>query len=126
MCISVRAAVDRFAPAGEDLLVAHQVALGAAQVGAERAEHAAVDADVRRVQMRVDVVVGAVAVLPLADQVGQLAHFGQRHVGPIEELPVVERQAARRPRPCRESSSSVGSVDVRIIGGSIEEMVTAE
>ena len=86
------AAVDRFLPAGQDLLVAHQVALRVVQVGAKRAKHAAIDADVRGVQMRVDVVVGAIAVLALADQVGQLAHVVQRHVGPVQKQPVVERQ----------------------------------
>ena len=92
MCISVQPAVDRLAPAGEDLLVAHRVALRVAQVGAERAERAAIDADVRRVEVRVDVVVGDVAVLPLADQVRQLAHFRQRHVGPLEHEAIVERE----------------------------------
>ena len=57
------AVVDRFAAAGQDLLVAHRVPLRVAQVGAERAERAAIHADVRRVQMRVDVVVGEVAVV---------------------------------------------------------------
>ena len=86
------AVVDRLGPAGEDLLVAHHVALRVAQVGAERAEHAAVDADVRRVEVRVDVVVGDVAVLPLADEIGQLAQLRQRHVGPLEHEAVVERE----------------------------------
>ncbi len=86
------AVLDRLGAAGEDLLVAHHVALRVAQVGAERAEHAAIDADVRGVEVRVDVVVGEVAVLALADEVGQLAEFGQRHVGPLEHEAVVERQ----------------------------------
>ena len=92
MCISVQPLSTASLAAGEDLLVAHHVALRVAQVGAERAEHAAIDADVGRVEVRVDVVVGEVAVLPLADQVGQLADFGQRHVGPLENEAVVERQ----------------------------------
>ena len=92
MCISVQPFVDRFAAAGEDLLVAHHVALGVAQVGAKRAEGAAIDADVRRVQVRVDVVVGDVAVLPLADEVGQLADFVQRHIRAFEDEAVVERE----------------------------------
>ena len=87
-----RAAIDRFLPASQNLLVGHQIALGAAQVGAKRAEDAAIDADVRRIQMRVDVVIGGVAVLPLADQVGQLADFVQRHLGLVEQQAVVERQ----------------------------------
>src|SRR5882724_10971889 len=42
-----------FGAAGEDLLVAHGVALGLAEVRAEGAEHAAINADVGRVEMRV-------------------------------------------------------------------------
>ncbi len=42
------AGVDRFLTARENLLVAHQVALGFAQVGAKRAENAAVHAHVGR------------------------------------------------------------------------------
>ena len=42
--------------------------------------------------MRVDVVVGDVAVLPLADQIGQLADLVQRHRRAVEKQPVVERQ----------------------------------
>src|SRR5262245_10307781 len=57
----------------EDLLIAHHVALRRPEVGAEGTEGAAVDADVGRVEMRVDVVIGEVAVLALADNVGQLA-----------------------------------------------------
>ena len=86
------AVVDRLLPAGEDLLVVHQVALGVAQVGAKRTERAAIHAHVRGVEVRVDVVVGRVAVLPLADQIGQLADFGQRRIVAVERQPVVERQ----------------------------------
>ena len=86
------AGLRRLGPTGEDLLVAHHVALRVPQVGAERAERAAVDADVRRVEVRVDVVVGRVAVLPLADEVRQLAHFRQRHLGRFEHEAIVERE----------------------------------
>ena len=89
------AVVDRFLPASQDLLVAHHVALGVAQVGAERAERAAIDADVGRVQVRVDVVVREVAVLPLADDVGELADFVERSGGVVEQQPVLE--ASRSP-----------------------------
>ena len=61
----------------EDLLVGHDVALRALQVGPEGAEGAAVDADVGRVEVRVDVVIGEVAVLALADEVGQFAEREQ-------------------------------------------------
>ena len=91
--VHLRAAVlDRLGPAGEDLLVAHDVALGIAQIGAKRAEHAAVHAHVRRIEVRVDVVVGGVAVLALANEVGQLAELGQRHVEPLEHEAILERQ----------------------------------
>ena len=101
MCISVQPLSTASWPAGEDLLVAHHVALGVAQVGAERTERAAIDADVRRVEVRVDVVVGDVAVLPLADEVGQLADFVQRHVGLVRGTGRRRATAARRLRPCR-------------------------
>ncbi len=55
----------------EDLLIAHDVALLALQVGPEGAEGAAVDTDIGRVEVGVDVVVGEVAVLALADEIGQ-------------------------------------------------------
>ena len=75
----------------QDLLVGHDVALFAAQVGAESAEGAAVDADVGRIEVRVDVVIGEIAVLALADDVGQFAEREQ--VGAlVKENAVVEGQ----------------------------------
>jgi hypothetical protein len=64
----------------------------APQVGPERTEGAAIDADVGRVEVGVDVVVGRVAVLPLADQIRQLAQFRQRHLGRFEHEAIVERE----------------------------------
>ena len=84
------AGVDGFLAASQNLLVAHQVAFGFAQVGPERAKNAAVDADIRRIQVRVDVVVGEVAVLPLAHQVGQLADLVQMHFGREQQHAVVQ------------------------------------
>ncbi len=86
------AVLDRLAAALQDLLVAHHVPFRVAQIGAESAEDAAVDADVRRIQMRIDVVIREVAVLALADDVGQFAQGVQVDFGPIQEQPVVERQ----------------------------------
>jgi thiol-disulfide isomerase/thioredoxin len=63
-----------------------------AQIRAKRAEHAAIDAYVGRVEVRVDVVVGEVAVLPIADEVGQLAHLRQRHIRPFQHKPILERK----------------------------------
>ncbi len=77
---------------GKDLLVAHQVAARIFEIGAKGAEHAAIHAHVRGIQMRVDVVVGDAAVLALAHQVGQFAHGAERSLGPIEKQSVVERQ----------------------------------
>jgi hypothetical protein len=70
-----RARVDRLLAAGEDLLVAHHVAAGLAEIGPEGAERAAVDADIRGIEVGVDVVPAEVAVLPLPDEVGQFAQF---------------------------------------------------
>jgi len=64
-----------------------------AEIGAKRAEDAAVHADVRGVQVRVDVVVADVAVLPLADEVGQLAEFVEMDFRLVEEDAVVEGEA---------------------------------
>ncbi len=86
------AGIDRFLPASQNLLVAHQVAFGFAQIGAKRAENAAVHAHVRGIQVRVDVVVGEVAVLPLAHQVGQFADVVQMHLGRKQQQAVVHVQ----------------------------------
>ncbi len=91
MCSSVAPRADGLGRALQDLLVGHDVAFRALQVGPERAEGAAVDADVGRVEMRVDVVIGDVAVLALADEVGQFAEREQ--VGLFhQEHAVVEGQ----------------------------------
>ena len=45
-----------FGGARDDLLVAHDVAFGAFQIGAKCAKHATINANVRRVKVRVDVV----------------------------------------------------------------------
>jgi hypothetical protein len=71
------AILDRLAAPLEHLKVAHHVSLGIAQIAAERTKHAAIDANVRGVQMRVDVVISDIAVLPLAHQIGELADFVQ-------------------------------------------------
>ena len=54
-----------------DLVVGHHVGAFFVEVGPERAEIALVDADVGRIDVRVDVVVAEIAVVPLAHQVGQ-------------------------------------------------------
>ena len=77
----------------ENLFVAHQVPARVLQIGTKRAEDAAIDADVRRVQMRVDVVIRIVAIDPLADDVGQRAKLVEIDLGRIEMQPVVERES---------------------------------
>ena len=98
-----RAGLDRFLAAGEDLFVAHHVAAGIAEVGTEGAERAPVDADVRGIEVGVDVVPAEVAILPLADEVGQFAQFVQieplvpEHLGfrRIEAFPGLDLLADR-------------------------------
>ncbi len=67
--------IDCLLAASKDLLVAHRVPLGAAEIGAERTEGTAIDADVRWIEVRVDVVVAGVAADSLADHVRQEANF---------------------------------------------------
>ena len=89
------ASVDRFFAPGKDLLRLHHVATGVAEIGPEGTKRAAVDADVRGVEVGVDVVVAGVAVLPLADKVGKLTELVEidplipQHLrlGGIEALP---------------------------------------
>src|SRR5205823_11760811 len=61
----------------QNLLVAHDIPLRALQVRAESAENAAVNADVGGVDVRIDIVIAEVAVLPLANEVGQLTKCEQ-------------------------------------------------
>ena len=68
-----RASIVRGTGAFENLRPVHDVGAGVVEVGPERAKVALVDADVRRVDMRVDVVIAKLAVVPFADEVGHLA-----------------------------------------------------
>ena len=68
------AVIVGFLPSSDDLFVTHRVTLGVSQIGAKRAETAAIDANVRWVQVGVDVVVTHIAIDLLAFPVGQLAH----------------------------------------------------
>ncbi len=108
MCISVQPLSTASRPASENLLVAHQVAFVATQIGPKRTEHAAINADVGRVQVRVDVVVRGVAVDPLAHQVGQFADFVPIGVSGDTDTGRRRTSAARRREPCanRESVNS--------------------
>src|SRR5207237_1072534 len=62
------------------------------QIGAEGAEGAAVDADVGRVEVLVDVVKRALAVFAFADEVGQFAEREEVGVG-VELKPILRREA---------------------------------
>ena len=75
----------------DDLVAVHHVGPVFAQVSAERTEVARVYADVGRVDVRVDVVVRKVTVVPLAYQVGHRAQRKQV-VRRLERQPVVEAQ----------------------------------
>ena len=72
-------------------LVGEFVGLFRLQVGTKRAKRAAIDTNVRGVQVDVGVVVGEIAVLTLADDIGQTAE--REHVDVfVEEHPLVERE----------------------------------
>ncbi len=83
--------IRRFLATCDDLLVRHRITLGVTQIATERTEPAAIDADVGRIQMRVDVEVADVAIHSLANLVCQLAKFLQRHVGLVHEQTIVQR-----------------------------------
>ena len=76
----------------ENLLITHRVAFGRAKIGTKRAKRAAIDADVRGIQVRVDVVVRGVAVLSLANNVGQRADLVQRRRGLVKEQTVLKAE----------------------------------
>ena len=84
----------RFLPTSQNLLVGHHIPFGIAKVGAKGAEPAAVDANVGRIEVGVDVVVSDVAIDPLAYHVRQLADFVQANLWGIEKNPLVEIQAS--------------------------------
>src|SRR6516225_5517335 len=86
-----RAAALGFAGTVKDLLVRHYVALLALQVGPKRAKDAAIDADVGRIQVRVDVVVRSVAVLALANHIREFAEREEIDLL-FEEEAVIERE----------------------------------
>ena len=104
---------------GQNLLVAHHVAALVAQVGPEGAERAAVDAHVRGVQVRVDVVVADVAVFPLADEVREFAEFvevdpfvpqrfGLGRIKPLSGLHLLADRVERRCYGTNHEGSSAG------------------
>ena len=86
-----RAGPRGFEHAFANHLVAEFVRLGSFQVRTKRAERAAIDADVRRIEMDVGVVEREVAVLPLANDVCQTAQ-GQDVDLFVEKNSLVERQ----------------------------------
>ena len=83
---------ESLAPASENLLVAHRISPLVAQVGPKRAERTPIDADIGRVEVCIDIEIRPIAVFPFANQIGQLANFVERRLGPIENKPVVKRQ----------------------------------
>ena len=84
--------VRRFLATSDDLFVRHHVAFVAAKIRTERAKVATVNADVGRVQVSVNVVVGRVAIFSLAHQVGQLAQVVHRHRRVVHQQAVVHTQ----------------------------------
>ena len=72
--------IDRFLAPSQDLLVIHHVSFGISQIRSKSTKRAPIDTDVGGIQVRIDVVVGQIAVKPLADQIGQLPDVVQRHL----------------------------------------------
>ena len=92
------AGLGRLAAVREQLVASHHVtpgipALVFATVGAQRA---AEDANVGRIDVQIEVVVGDVAILAAANRVGQLAHGVQIDLGREKELAVGRREPLAR------------------------------
>ena len=99
------AVFGRLSAPGENLLVGHQERLLVARLATIGAELAAIEADVRRVEVGVEVVVDDVAVLPAADLVGQFAQPVEVDIRAEQEDAFFGREAGRR----RGSSCSIWS-----------------
>ena len=84
------AVFERLFASLQDLLVVHRIPFVAPQIGTKRAKHAAVNADVGRVQMGVNVVVGAVAIDPFTDEIGKLAQIVDRNLRIVHRNAIVE------------------------------------
>ena len=87
------AGLGRLLGPGENLGLAHRVRPRIVLVAAVGAQGAAVDADVGRVEVQVEIVVGRVAVLAAADHVGQFAHGVQIDLRREQKLAVGRREA---------------------------------
>ena len=81
MCSSVQPASAASLAAGEDFGRRHRVGPRIVLVAAVGAQRAAIDADVGGIDVQIEVVVGRVAILAAADQIGQLAHGVQIGLG---------------------------------------------
>jgi hypothetical protein len=125
-----RTSLDRLLAAGKDLLVAHHVATGFAEVGPEGTERAPIDADVRGIEVRVDVVPTEVAVLPLPNEVGQFTqfveiqplvpeHFG---FGCVEPLSSLDTQSRADILPFLEALHRTLSIPVLYVSHAAEEV----
>ena len=75
----------------DHLVAVHHIGLGLVQIGPEGTEVASVNAHIRRIDVRVDIVVAEIAVVPLAHQVGHRAE-GEEVVGVLEGESVLETQ----------------------------------
>ncbi len=82
----------RFPSTIQDLFIRHRVAFVAAKVRSERTKIATIDANVRRVQVRVDVVIRRVAVFSLANQICKLAKIVNGNLGVVHQQPIVHRK----------------------------------
>jgi len=69
----------------------HHISLGLVQVGAEGTEITSVHTHVCRVDVRIDVIISEIAVVPLAYQVGHRAE-GKQIVGGFQGQAVVEAE----------------------------------
>ena len=75
------AIVDGLLASGDDLLVGHDVAFFATQIGSKRTECTSINAHICGIQMRIDVVIADVAIDSFPDEICQLPKIVDRNVG---------------------------------------------
>jgi len=85
--------LDGFFASSQYLLVRHGIAFGIAQIRPKGAKSATIYTDIGRVQMRVDVVVGAIPIQSLTYLIGQFAECVQRHFRLVEIDAIIQRKA---------------------------------
>ena len=86
------AVLKRLAAPLDNFFVAYRIACRVAQIAAKGTQAAAVNAYIRGVQVRIDIIIRPIAVFPPADDVGQFADEVEIDVWSVKPKPLGCRQ----------------------------------